>query len=150
MSCQTYYKKKRISHIKLRLHYRVSTKERLYLLVCKCALLLNKQTHVINYYGLRQQVQPQSNRHILIFNSPSIILHYLSKLHRRIDSLQATQLGPRNTRCDSRGERSHLLPSRRGLTPRVSLECNPEIPVAPGEEHYVLDTSPDEVYFALQ
>ena len=22
-----------------------------------------------------------------------------------------------------------------GLTPQVSLECNPEIPVAPGEEH---------------
>ena len=33
---------------------------------------------------------------------------------------------------------------------RVSLECNPEIPVAPGVEHYVLDTSLDEVYFALQ
>ena len=26
---------------------------------------------------------------------------------------------------------------------------NPEIPVAPGVEHYVLDTSLDEVYFAL-
>ena len=38
----------------------------------------------------------------------------------------------------------------RGLTPRVSLECNPKIPVAPGVEHYVLDTSLDEVYFALQ
>ena len=25
-----------------------------------------------------------------------------------------------------------------------------EIPVAPGEEHYVLDKSLDEVYFALQ
>ena len=32
----------------------------------------------------------------------------------------------------------------------LSLECNPEIPVAPGVEHYVLDTSLDEVYFALQ
>ena len=42
------------------------------------------------------------------------------------------------------------FPSRRGLTPRVSLECNPEIPVAPGVEHYVLDKSLDEVYFALQ
>ena len=42
------------------------------------------------------------------------------------------------------------FPSRRGLTPWVSLECNPEIPVAPGEEHYVLDKSLDEVYFALQ
>ena len=31
-----------------------------------------------------------------------------------------------------------------GLTPLVSLECNPEIPVAPGEEHYVLDPSLDE------
>ena len=33
---------------------------------------------------------------------------------------------------------------------RVSLECNPEIPVVPGEGHYVLDKSLDEVYFALQ
>ena len=39
----------------------------------------------------------------------------------------------------ARGERSPLLPWRRGLTPWVSLECNPEIPVAPGVEHYVLD-----------
>ena len=27
------------------------------------------------------------------------------------------------------------FPSRRGLSPRVSLECNPKIRVAPGEEH---------------
>src|SRR5574337_1140114 len=26
------------------------------------------------------------------------------------------------------------------LSPRVRLECNPEIPVAPGEEHWLLDT----------
>ena len=31
------------------------------------------------------------------------------------------------------------------LSPRVRLECNPEIPVAPGEEHWLLDTSLDEV-----
>src|SRR5574337_988887 len=30
---------------------------------------------------------------------------------------------------------------------RVRLECNPEIPVAPGEEHWLLDTSLDEVYW---
>src|SRR5574340_737387 len=29
------------------------------------------------------------------------------------------------------------------LSPRVRLECNPEIPVAPGEEHWLLDTSLD-------
>ena len=31
----------------------------------------------------------------------------------------------------------HILgfPSRRGLTPRGSLECNPEIPAFPGEEN---------------
>ena len=34
--------------------------------------------------------------------------------------------------------------------PRVSLECNPEIPVAPGEKNSVLDTNLDELYFALQ
>ena len=33
------------------------------------------------------------------------------------------------------------------LSPRVHLECNPEIPVAPGEEHWLLDTSLDEVYW---
>ena len=39
---------------------------------------------------------------------------------------------------------------RRGLTPWVSLECNPKIPVAPGEKNSVLDTNLDELYFALQ
>ena len=29
-------------------------------------------------------------------------------------------------------------------SPRVRLECNPEIPVAPVEEHWLLDTSLDE------
>src|SRR5574341_1513672 len=33
------------------------------------------------------------------------------------------------------------------LSPRVRLECNPEIPVASGEEHCLLDTSLDEVYW---
>src|SRR5574341_1304736 len=33
------------------------------------------------------------------------------------------------------------------LSPRVRLECNPEIPVAPGEEHWLLDTGLDEVYW---
>src|SRR5574341_739893 len=28
-----------------------------------------------------------------------------------------------------------------------TLGCNPEIPVAPGEEHWLLDTSLDEVYW---
>ena len=46
------------------------------------------------------------------------------------------------------GEENGVLcfQSRRGLTPLVSLERNPEIPVAPGEEHELLDTSLDEVY----
>src|SRR5574337_1552673 len=34
-----------------------------------------------------------------------------------------------------------------GLSPRVRLDCNPEIPFAPGEEHWLLDTSLDEVYW---
>ena len=42
------------------------------------------------------------------------------------------------------------FPSRQGLTPRVHQESNPEIPVPPGDEHYVLDTSLDKVSFALQ
>ena len=42
------------------------------------------------------------------------------------------------------------FPSRQGLTPRVHQESNPEIPVPPGDEHDVLDTSLDKVSFALQ
>ena len=33
---------------------------------------------------------------------------------------------------------------------RVHQESNPEIPVPPGDEHYVLETSLDKVSFALQ
>ena len=41
--------------------------------------------------------------------------------------------------------------SQHVMLPSLTLRgCNPEIPVAPGEEHYVLDKSLDEVYFALQ
>ena len=59
--------------------------------------------------------------------------------------------GLQETRVATQEESGVLgFPSRRGLIPRVSLECNPEMPVAHGEEHYVLDTSLDEVYFALQ
>ena len=42
------------------------------------------------------------------------------------------------------------FPSRRGLTPRGSLECNPEIPAFPGEEYEVPDTRLGEVSWPLQ
>ena len=42
------------------------------------------------------------------------------------------------------------LTSRRGLTPRGSLECNPEVPAFPGEEYEVPDTRLGEVSSALQ
>ena len=44
---------------------------------------------------------------------------------------------PRHAHGDLTREESGVLgfPSRRGLTPRGSLECNPEILVFPGEEH---------------
>ena len=74
----------------------------------------------------------------------------LSKLHRRLDSLYATQWAPRNTRRDSRGKQNPLLPLETRPDSQMSLECNPEIPVAPVEEHYFLDRSLDEVSFALQ
>ena len=39
-------------------------------------------------------------------------------------------------RVATREERGVLgFPSRRGLTPRGSLECNPEIPAFPGEDN---------------
>ena len=50
------------------------------------------------------------------------------------------------TRVATREEGGFLgFPSRRGLTPRESLECNPEIPAFPGEEYYVPDTRLGEV-----
>ena len=42
------------------------------------------------------------------------------------------------------------FPSRRGLTPCGSLECNPEIPAFPGEEYEVPDTRLGEVSWPLQ
>ena len=74
----------------------------------------------------------------------------LSKRKRRLDSLEAAQGAPRDLRRDSRGERSPWLP----LETRPDSPCEsgmqPRVPVAPGEENSVLDTSLDEVYFALQ
>ena len=59
----------------------------------------------------------------------------LSKRKRRLDSLEAAQGAPRH-RVASREESGVLgFPSRRGLIPRVSRECNAEIAVAPAEEH---------------
>ena len=44
--------------------------------------------------------------------------------------------GVQETRVATREESGVLgFPSRRGLTPQVSLECNPEIPAFPGEEN---------------
>ena len=44
--------------------------------------------------------------------------------------------GLQETRIATREESGVLgLPSRRGLIPRGSLECNPEIPAFPGEEY---------------
>ena len=59
----------------------------------------------------------------------------LSKRKRRLDALEAAQGAPKD-RVATREESGVLgLPSRRGLTPRGSLECNPEIPAFPGEEY---------------
>ena len=50
------------------------------------------------------------------------------------------------TRVATREEGGVLgFPSRRGLTPRGSLECNPEINAFPGEEYEVPDTCLGEV-----
>ena len=44
--------------------------------------------------------------------------------------------GLQETRVATREESGVLgFPSRQGLTPRGSLECNPEIPAFPGEEN---------------
>ena len=58
----------------------------------------------------------------------------LSKLKSRLDSVEAVQGAP--TILVTTREESGVLgfPSRRGLTPRGSLECNPEMPAFPGEE----------------
>src|SRR5574340_899353 len=50
------------------------------------------------------------------------------------------------SRCESR---AGFFASTRDecLSPRVRLKCNPQIPAAHGEEHWLLDTSLDEVYW---
>ena len=59
----------------------------------------------------------------------------LSKVKRRLDSLEATQ-GHQDIRVATREESGVLcFPSRRGLTPRGSMGFNSEILVFPGEEH---------------
>ena len=68
----------------------------------------------------------------------------LSKLKRRLDFLEATQC-VQEIRVATQEESGVLcFPSIRGLIHRVRLECDPDIPVAPGEELYVQDTSLDE------
>ena len=52
--------------------------------------------------------------------------------------------------CNTQDLACRIFPCGVWAFPYLWLECNPEIPVAPGVEHYVLDTSLDEVYFALQ
>ena len=59
----------------------------------------------------------------------------LSKMKRRLDSIDATR-GLQEIRVATREESGVLcFPSRRGLTPRGSMGCNSEILVFPGEEH---------------
>ena len=57
--------------------------------------------------------------------------------HRVLPALlSSTSLLAEETRVATREESGVLgFPSRRGLTPRGSLECNPEIPAFPGEEY---------------
>ena len=50
-------------------------------------------------------------------------LQYFGHLMRRTDSFAKPLMLEK------------IDPSRRGLTPRGSLECNPEIPAFPGEEN---------------
>ena len=55
--------------------------------------------------------------------------------------------GLQETRVATREESGVLgFPSRRGLTPWESLECNPEIPAFPGEENYLQPLSGRSIY----
>ena len=59
----------------------------------------------------------------------------LSKLKRRLDSIEVTRW-LQEIRVVNREDSGVLcFLSRRGLTPRGILQCNPEIPAFPGEEH---------------
>src|SRR5574339_398225 len=66
--------------------------------------------------------------------------------YRLVTGVQTCALPIYPSRLESRA--GFFASTRDGcLSPRVCLECNPEIPVAPGEEHWLLDTSLDEVYW---
>ena len=62
-------------------------------------------------------------------------IHGVTKSQTRLSALEAAQGAPRDPRRDSGGQRSPLLPLETRPDSRVSLECVPVIPIAPGEEH---------------
>ena len=101
--------------------------------------------------GPSLEKKPETPRHpeMRAFVSPmaySTIPIPLSKLHRRSGSLRPL-CGLQQIPVSSTEENGGLcFHPRRALTPWLSLECNPEICVAPSEEHWLLDTSLDEVY----
>ena len=66
---------------------------------------------------------------LLVFSSCGASVRFLTRCDGKLRELQETRVATR--------EESGVLgfPSRRGLTPRGSLECNPEIPAFPGEEY---------------
>ena len=56
--------------------------------------------------------------------------------HKEFDISERLSLSLYPVKGFSGGASGNLgVPSRRGLTPRGSLECNPEIPAFPGEEN---------------
>ena len=77
----------------------------------------------------------------LALGSPNFPWSCKGKLGVLLESLQGQRdlieaCVHQEIRVTIQGESGVLgFPSRRGLTPRGSLECNPEIPAFPGEEY---------------
>ena len=75
-------------------------------------------------------IMPSSHYFIL-----QIMIHFYTKTVKTTIPLRPLR-GLQESRVATREESGVLgFPSRRGLTPRGSLECNPEIPAFPGEEN---------------
>ena len=88
-------------------------------------------------------------------SSPSLVFlpplsHPPGKSRKVMPFILRARNGTWHPRCDSKSSPTPwslsrgCFHSRRGVTHRVRLECDPDIPVAPGEQYYVLDPSLDE------
>ena len=98
--------------------------------------------------GAAARENPPSSRDWGLLFLPDLEINPWSFLQTSQEALLPLGHSMGSKRYLSRLERraEYFVSPREEALPRVSLECNPEIPVVPGEEHYVLDTQLGKEY----